>query len=57
MAAFICAFVLILNPVLLNPEYSLTIDAPTFYRNIIIIIIINWLFIIGIVYSLKKEDK
>lgn len=53
--AFIAGCALIIFPTILNPEQLLMIEATPFYRNAVIISMINWVFILGIAFFIKKN--
>lgn len=52
--SFVIGLFLIFNTSIFTPTNELHITAPTLYRNITILLLLNWLFILGIVL-IKKE--
>ncbi|MBO1123819.1 hypothetical protein FQS88_18430 [Enterococcus casseliflavus] len=45
---------LFLNSSLLNPDNDLTIVATTLYKNILLFMLLNWIFVVGTIL-IKKE--
>ncbi len=52
--SFVIGLFLIFNTSIYTPTDELYITAPTLYRNITILLLLNWLFLLGILL-IKKE--
>lgn len=53
--AFILGFSLIIFPTILNPDSLLMVEATTLYRNVVIIVMVNWVFVMGLVFLHKDK--
>lgn len=55
IAALLSGVVLLLNSSILNPENSLVLVPTTLYKNILLFMMLTWIFVLGII--LIKLEK
>ena len=55
IAALLSGVVLLLNSSILNPENSLVLVPTTLYKNILLFMVLTWIFVLGII--LIKLEK